>query len=45
VVVETKGVPAETRETQREVVHEDTGRRFDPNAVFELDLNSDSEEE
>ncbi|RSH95027.1 hypothetical protein EHS25_000113 [Saitozyma podzolica] len=42
---ETKEVPAETRETQREVIHEDTGRRFDPNAVFELDLNSDSEED
>lgn len=44
-MVEAKEVPAETRETQREVVHEDTGRRFDPNAVFELDLNSDSEED
>jgi transcriptional regulator of NAD metabolism len=43
--VETKNVPEEVPEMRREVLHEETGRRFDPNAVYDLDLNTDSEEE
>lgn len=30
---------------QQEIHREDNGRRYDPEAVYSLDLNSDSEDE
>lgn len=35
----------EQRAPQYEVVHEEPGRRYDPAAVFSLDLNSDESDD
>ncbi|WOO81462.1 Mediator of RNA polymerase II transcription subunit 4 [Vanrija pseudolonga] len=42
-VVGEEQVPEERHEERHEVVQEDSGRRFDPSAVFQLDLGSDDE--
>lgn len=34
-------MPEQEKKEQRVEVVEDTGRRYDPGAVFQLDLNSD----
>ncbi|KAL1411149.1 hypothetical protein Q8F55_002099 [Vanrija albida] len=42
-VVGEEQAPEERQEAQHDVVQEDSGRRFDPSAVFQLDLGSDED--
>lgn len=40
-----RAVKAEAMEPEREVHREEPGRRYDPNAVFQLELNSDESDD
>ncbi|KAL0247756.1 hypothetical protein I308_103834 [Cryptococcus tetragattii IND107] len=45
VVGEEQKAPQKVEGRREHVEHEESGRRYDPNAVFQLDLNSDDSDE